>query len=118
MTDEWTLLTRRLAESVAHQVETRVASAVSQMFKANLKLVFTEAEAAKFLGVSRDTLAAWRKSGLISHTRYPQAKSDQLSDMYTYDLDDLKAFRDRYRIRSTSHSVEYRTNVRAMKEAA
>ena len=112
MIDEtWTLFAKRLAESVARSVETRVATTVERSFKGHIKFVYTESEAAKFLCVSRDTLAAWRRSGRITYTQYPQAKSDKLSEIYTYDLADLKAFRDRYRVVGASAIADYQGSV-------
>lgn len=99
--ETWERFLRQLTETVGRAIDEKVRSSIGTAIKANARVVFSETEAADFLKVSRDTLAAWRKAGKISFTQYPQAKADDLSGMYTYDLADLLSFRERYRKRST-----------------
>lgn len=69
---------------------------LSRAVTSGVKLTFSEEEAAEQLGVSPSTLAAWRRRGIINFARYPQAKNDALSDMYSYSEIDLLDFRNRY----------------------
>jgi hypothetical protein len=94
--DLWSRMARELAANVEHLVTARVEASLDRFYRTEAKAVFSETEAAKFLGVSKDTLQHWRKRNIITYAQYPQAKTDDLSDMYTYSLADLMNFRERY----------------------
>lgn len=52
-------------------------------------LGLTSAQAARLLGVSPDTLADWRKRGMLAHHKIPGANG---SFSYWYPLEALQAF--------------------------
>ena len=83
-------------ESIEQMVAARVTKMLDKYFRSEIKLIYGEKEAAAFLGVSVSTLAAWRKRGVIAYAQYPQAKADDLSDMFTYSIADMLNFRERY----------------------
>lgn len=95
-------LITEIAEKASAQIELRLQSIVTDLFKANLKLIYNETEAAEFLKVSVEALASWRKRRLIEFAQYPVARlrkgdeSDKLGDCVTYDLAALLSFRARY----------------------
>ena len=99
-------LLEKLAGSIVANVEGALAaklrSEFESLFRAQMKCVYTEDQAAEFLGVTVPVLAGWRKRGLITYARYPIGRlreghdHDTLGDTYTYSLADLVSFRERY----------------------
>lgn len=99
--DTWDKFTESVAGKVAAVVEQRIAESIAKAVRVETKLVYSESHAAEWLGVSKDTLAAWRKRGLIDYAQYPKGRLpegavDGLSDLYTYSIVDLLNFRERY----------------------
>lgn len=92
----WEQLTASLVERIESMVAARLKDFLERFVRSEIKVIYDEREAAAFLKVSRVTLAAWRKAGLITYARYPMAKQDGLSDMYSYSVADLLNFRERY----------------------
>lgn len=100
MIDElFTKMCIRSADVIEQRVKAGLERWLDTYFRSQIKIIYSESEAAKFLGVSKDTLAAWRKRKLIEYARYPQAKADDLGDLYTYDLTALMNFRARYLVK-------------------
>lgn len=102
-------LTTEIARKIEDQLEAGLQGMVAKAFKANLKVIFDETEAAAFLGISPDTLSSWRKRGLVEYAQYPASRirngeDDKLSSLYTYDLAGLLSFRARYIIKTVSPS--------------
>ena len=103
MLDEaWNKFVQSVADSIVAIVDTQTAKIIEREFKRNAnELILSETQAAEYLKVSRDTLAAWRKRRLIDYAQYPKGRladgaEDGLSDMYSYSVQDLDEFRERY----------------------
>lgn len=94
----WQQLAENITTTIEQMLESRLRRFMERFCRSEVKICFNEKEAAEQLKISAATLAAWRKAGLIAYSRYPRAKSDELSDMYTYDLADLMNFRARYHV--------------------
>lgn len=105
MDELWNSLALRLSEMIEQLVTAKLRVFIERFARAEIKLCYSETEAAKQLGVSRDTLANWRKRGIISYCRYPSGKADQLSDLYSYDLADLLSFREKFKVHTASKNV-------------
>ncbi len=110
MTDILTTLAQSIADSVESILSARLEKFIHRFLRSQVKLFWTEAEAAEALGVKPPTLAAWRKAGLIEHTRYPQAKADKLGDIVSYTAADLLNFHNRYAVRVPNNNNVYELN--------
>lgn len=95
----------RLSESIEQMVSARLQRFMEKFCRSEIKIGFSEAEAAKQLNVSITTLAAWRKAGHISYCQYPQIKRDELGDIYTYDIADLLNFRAKFKVNAVGNNV-------------
>jgi hypothetical protein len=107
MMDAWTQLTHNVTEAIERMVTARLERVLDKYFRSTLKVIYTEDEAAVFLGVGVETLASWRSRGLIECARYPvgrlrEGQEDGLGRTYTYDIAQLLSFRDRYKQRIAS----------------
>lgn len=89
------------ADHVGREIEDRLSSFLSRFVRSSIKLIYSEQEAAQFLCVSKATLEAWRKRGLIPFTRYPMGRTDgnadRLGGICTYHLNDLIDFHKNYK---------------------
>jgi hypothetical protein len=106
--DAWEQLSQDLAARVDELVMSRVTASLERFMSRQVKLIYTETEAAKFLGVGKDRLQAWRRRRLISASRYPKGRlrpvekqrltenQDVLGDDYFYDIASLLSFHRRY----------------------
>jgi hypothetical protein len=99
--DAWTELSESLAASVEELVIARVEASLERFMRGQVKLLFTEREAAKVLGVGKEKLQAWRRRHLISASRYPKGslrpgEKDELGGDYFYDIASLLSFHQRY----------------------
>jgi hypothetical protein len=108
MTDHWRALSEQIADTALSIFSAKIEQHVSKLLKSQIRICYSETEAAAELKVAKSTLADWRKSGLIGYSRYPQAKTDALGDIYTYSENDLREFRARYAIRSGGNVSEIR----------
>lgn len=105
-------LIKELADKIAREATAKIMANVRRecesVYKAQMKCVYSETEAADFLGVTESTVAAWRRRKLITYANYPVARvrdkqdDDSLGDTYTYSLSDLLSFRERYVIQCVS----------------
>lgn len=101
-------LIHHIAATIGDALEQRIGAAFTRYLKREVKMIYTEKEAAEFLGTSKDALASWRKDKLITFAQYPKGRApkgrepkredglDGLGDTFTYLLPDLLNFRERY----------------------
>lgn len=108
----WNNLAEQCSERIGELVTQKLTAFMHRFCRSEIKLSFSEAEAAKQLGVSQATLAEWRKAGLIAYCCYPQVRSDKLGDKYTYDIADLMNFRARYHIEAANSKNVFEINPR------
>jgi len=116
MNEIWEKLAESLAAKIDDLVTAKLRSFLERFCRSEIKVIYSETEAAAFLGVSRDTLSHWRKRGIITYCRYPRAKvaedkdrtEDSLSDMYSYGLADLMSFHERFKVKTPAKNVAKR----------
>lgn len=98
----------KVAAAAVAEISAKLRQEYEATFKAQMKFIYSEPEAAVFLGVTEATVGAWRRRKLLTYANYPVARvrgshdDDSLGDTYTYSLSDLLSFRERYVIRCVS----------------
>lgn len=100
----------RLSDAIEQTVTAKLRLFLERFFRTEVKLIFDEEEAARFLCCRKEDLQEWRKRKLIAFARYPKGRilageEDGLGRNYTYSIAELLSFRERYLVQTLTAPV-------------